>query len=128
MSSETGQLAKPLRALADPVRLQLMRLILRELSVIDRRCASRAGVCFCHLCEAVDLAPSTVSHHLKILREAGLIEGVREGRWTFFRVRDGALGSFLESLAEWLDQPVSPVGEVGPTLSLSSGPSPGGRQ
>jgi len=123
MTKNSVSLTKALRALGDPVRLQLVRLILRERSVLDRRCSSRTGVCFCHLCEAVDLAPATVSHHLKILREAGLIEGLREGRWTYFRVREGALGTFLDSLAAWFDLSVSPVTEPDSDLPVSHRPT-----
>lgn len=77
-----------LKALADPGRLRLMR-ILADLpddhTVKDPRCGTAYGVCFCHLEERLGLSAPTVSHHLKILREAGLIEVVRVGKWSYYR-------------------------------------------
>lgn len=103
MDTSDERLAKELRALADPARLRLLRLILRERSVLDPRCSSRAGVCFCHLKDAMDLAPATISHHLKVLRQAGLIQGIREGRWTHYRAQSNAAQALLLSLAALLN-------------------------
>jgi len=69
------QVALRLKALADPVRVRLMSLIL----------ASDAGCCTCDLAPAVGVTEATVSHHLKQLREAGLVEGTREGMNVFYR-------------------------------------------
>ena len=73
-------LAGAFKALGDPVRLQLMSMI-----------ASHAGgeVCVCDLTPAFALSGPTISHHLRILREAGLIEADRRGTWIYYRpVRD----------------------------------------
>lgn len=104
MTTSDAQLAKVLRALADPARLRLLRLILRERSGLDPRCSSRAGVCFCHLKEAMNLAPATVSHHLKVLRQAGLIQGIREGRWTYYRAQGATADALVRSLEELLNE------------------------
>ncbi|MET7638141.1 metalloregulator ArsR/SmtB family transcription factor [Streptomyces sp. NPDC005438] len=71
-------LAKVFKALGDPVRLRLLSMI-----------ASRAGgeVCVCDLTPAFDLAQPTVSHHLKLLRQAGLIDAERRGTWVYYRLR-----------------------------------------
>lgn len=103
MTGNDKQLAAALRALADPARLRLLRLILRGRSGLDPRCALHAGVCFCHLSEALDLAPATVSHHLKVLRQAGFIEGVRVGRWTHYRVCEHQVSTLMHSLSGLLD-------------------------
>ncbi|MEU5975516.1 metalloregulator ArsR/SmtB family transcription factor [Streptomyces sp. NPDC047315] len=70
-------LAKVFKALGDPVRLRLLSMI-----------ASRAGgeVCVCDLTPAFDLSQPTISHHLKLLREAGLIASERRGTWVYYRL------------------------------------------
>ncbi len=70
-------LARGFKALGDPVRLRLLSLI-----------AARSGgeVCVCELTGAFDLTGPTISHHLKVLREAGLIDGERRGTWVYYRV------------------------------------------
>ena len=78
------QIAVRLKALADPVRVQLMSILL----------AGRdEGVCTCDLAPAVALSEATVSHHLKQLREAGLVEGTRKGTNVFYRPDAQALGA-----------------------------------
>ncbi|WP_280270086.1 ArsR/SmtB family transcription factor [Nocardia wallacei] len=75
-------LAGMFKALADPVRLRVLSLI-----------AARAGaeVCVCELTPAFELSQPTISHHLKVLREAGLIDGERRGTWVYYRVIPAAL-------------------------------------
>ncbi|MBJ7902360.1 helix-turn-helix transcriptional regulator [Streptomyces sp. DSM 110735] len=75
-------LAKAFKALGDPVRLRLVSMI-----------ASRAGgeVCVCDLTPAFDLSQPTISHHLKLLRQAGLIDCERRGTWVYYWVLPGAL-------------------------------------
>ncbi|MFF6874852.1 MULTISPECIES: metalloregulator ArsR/SmtB family transcription factor [unclassified Streptomyces] len=67
--------AKVFKALGDPVRLRLLSVI-----------ASRAGgeVCVCDLTPAFDLSQPTISHHLKLLRRAGLIDCERRGTWVYY--------------------------------------------
>ncbi|GAA2070721.1 ArsR/SmtB family transcription factor [Actinomadura alba] len=79
---EAAELAKVFKALADPVRLRLVNLI-----------ASGPGgeVCVCDLTGAFELTAPTISHHLKVLRQAGLIEGERRGTWVYYRVIPEAL-------------------------------------
>jgi len=77
-------IALRLKALADPVRVQLMSRLLA---------GADAGVCTCDLAPAVGLSEATVSHHLKQLREAGLVEGTRKGTNVYYRPRLDALGA-----------------------------------
>jgi ArsR family transcriptional regulator len=71
------ELARVFKAIADPVRLRLLSLI-----------ASHAGgeACVCDLTDAFELTGPTISHHLKVLREAGVIDGDRRGTWIYYRV------------------------------------------
>ena len=78
------EVALRLKALADPVRVQLVSLLLAE---------AAAGVCTCDLAPALGLTEATVSHHLRQLREAGLVEGTRKGTNVFYRPRIDALGA-----------------------------------
>lgn len=74
--SEADELVVMLKALADPVRLRLMNLIARS----DEACA-------CDLPVALGRSQPTVSHHLKVLVEAGLLEREQRGKWAWFTVR-----------------------------------------
>jgi ArsR family transcriptional regulator, arsenate/arsenite/antimonite-responsive transcriptional repressor len=75
-------LAQVFKALADPVRLRLVSLI----------GAHQGGeVCVCELTEAFDLTQPTISHHLKVLREAGIIDSERRGTWVYYRLEPAAL-------------------------------------
>lgn len=83
MTAEAVTQAAPmLKALADPVRLQLMSLV-----------ASHEGgdACVCDLAGTFDLSQPTISHHLKVLHEAGLLDRDKRGVWVHYRVRTDAL-------------------------------------
>ncbi|MFF5483127.1 ArsR/SmtB family transcription factor [Streptomyces sp. NPDC012935] len=84
------ELAKVFKALGDPVRLRLLSMI-----------ASREGgeVCVCEMTPAFDLSQPTISHHLKLLRQAGLIDCERRGTWVYYWVLPGALDSLAGFLA-----------------------------
>ena len=82
-ADEAERLAGALKALADPSRLRLLGLI-----------QSQPGgeACVCHLTGPLGLSQPTVSHHLKVLREAGLVEREQRGSWAYFRVVPEPLG------------------------------------
>jgi ArsR family transcriptional regulator, arsenate/arsenite/antimonite-responsive transcriptional repressor len=86
-------LAVVFKALGDPVRLRLLSLI-----------GAREGgeVCVCDLTSAFDLSQPTISHHLRVLREAGLIDSERRGTWVYYRLVPAA----LERMAGLLSVPV----------------------
>lgn len=86
-------LAPVFKALGDPVRLRLVSLI-----------GARDGgeVCVCDLTSAFELSQPTISHHLKVLREAGLIDSERRGTWVYYRLVPAA----LERMAGLLSVPV----------------------
>lgn len=69
-------LAPAFKALGDPLRLQLLSQIAS---------AQDGEICVCDLTPGFDLTGPTISHHLKILREAGLIEGERRGTWVYYK-------------------------------------------
>ena len=85
LSAEKAELVAPLlKALADPVRLRLMSLV-----------ASHPGgeACVCDLTGAFDLSQPTISHHLKVLHDVGLLDRDKRGVWVFYRARTEALAS-----------------------------------
>ena len=79
---QAEQVAPLLKALADPVRLRLLSLV-----------ASCEGgeACVCDLNDAFDLSQPTISHHLKVLHEAGLLERDKRGVWVYYRASTQAL-------------------------------------
>src|SRR5262245_61620228 len=87
---DAESLASAFKAIADPGRLRLLNFI-----------AGRPGAeaCVCHLVEPLGLAQPTVSHHLKVLTEAGLLERERRGTWMFYRLVPGRVEALREALA-----------------------------
>jgi ArsR family transcriptional regulator, arsenate/arsenite/antimonite-responsive transcriptional repressor len=83
LSQDHAERVSPLlKALADPVRLRLLSLV-----------ASHADgeACVCDLSEAFDLSQPTISHHLKVLHEVGLLGRTKRGVWVYYKVRRDAL-------------------------------------
>ncbi|MEC3915444.1 metalloregulator ArsR/SmtB family transcription factor [Nocardia sp. CDC160] len=81
-SATAATLATTFKALGDPVRLRLVSLI---------AAARGEEVCVCELTPAFDLSQPTISHHLKVLREAGLLTSERRGTWVYYRIVPEAL-------------------------------------
>src|SRR5215211_5175851 len=82
------RIASVAKALGDPIRVQLVDVL--------RRHAGK--VCVCELTPLFDVSQPTVSHHLKVLRDAGLVDVERRGLWAYYYVIPGA----LEELSAWL--------------------------
>ncbi len=84
------------RALSDPNRLEMLRLI----------CAQRGPICVCDVNERFDLSQPTISHHLRVLREAGLVRASRAGIWSFYAPEPAGL-ALLERAPELLGTPAA---------------------
>lgn len=87
------QVAPLLKALADPVRLRLMSLVASH---------HDGEACICDLNRAFDLSQPTISHHLKVLHEVGLLDREKRGVWVYYRARPQALtalGSLIGAAA-----------------------------
>jgi ArsR family transcriptional regulator len=84
---EAAALASYFKALADPTRVAIVN-----------RLTGAEEVCVCDLTAAFDLSQPTVSHHLKILRDAGLVESSRRGTWAYYRLVPEALGAVRDAL------------------------------
>jgi ArsR family transcriptional regulator, arsenate/arsenite/antimonite-responsive transcriptional repressor len=85
---QAERMATIAKALGDPIRLQLVDVL--------RKHAGR--VCVCELTPLFDVGQPTVSHHLKVLREAGIVDSERQGLWAYYYVKPEA----LKELSSWL--------------------------
>ncbi|WP_084265415.1 ArsR/SmtB family transcription factor [Actinomadura macra] len=81
-TGEAAELAPLFKAIADPVRLRLLSLI---------ACHEGGEACVCDLTAAFDLTAPTISHHLKVLRQAGLIDSERRGTWIYYWINPSTL-------------------------------------
>ena len=80
-TDQAERLAPAFKALGDPVRLRLLSMI----------AASRGEVCVCDLTDAFEVTGPTISHHLRVLREVGLIQCERRGTWVYYWLVPGVL-------------------------------------
>lgn len=78
-AAAADRLAATLKALADPSRLRMLSLV-----------AATGQACVCDLAGVVDVSQPTVSHHLKVLRDAGVVTAERRGTWVHYRLADDA--------------------------------------
>ena len=86
--AERDLLAARFKALADPTRVAIVN-----------RLAAADEVCVCDFVASLDLAQPTISHHLKILRDAGLVEASRRGTWAYYRLVPEAIDALRGALA-----------------------------
>ena len=88
-AEQADRIAPLLKAIADPVRLRLLSLV-----------ASHADgeACVCDLNDAFDLSQPTISHHLKVLHDAGLLTRSKRGVWVYYRIDREALGALTTLL------------------------------
>ena len=90
VSDEAAEtLARMFKALGDPTRVKLLSLI---------AAASEDGACACDMTEPVGLSQPTVSHHLQLLVDAGLVTREQRGKWAYYRVVPEVLGSLAAAL------------------------------
>ena len=91
-----------LAAFADPVRLS----IVRKLATCD-------GICACDFADITDVSQPTVSHHLRVLREAGVVTSERRGSWVYYRLAPEAIGRLGALARELVPGDFVPVAELG---------------
>ena len=87
MAVELGEAARLFKALGDTTRLAILR-----------RLREQGEVCACDFMACCDVAQPTVSHHLKVLRQAGLVRGERRGLWIYYRIEPEAFERVRELL------------------------------
>ena len=89
-SDEADRLAAALKVMADPARLRLVSMI-----------AAQPGgeACQCDLTDEIGLSQPTVSHHLRVLQEAGVLDREQRGRWAYYRIRSDPLRQMARAIA-----------------------------
>jgi ArsR family transcriptional regulator len=88
--AQAEQVAPLLKALADPVRLRLMSLVLSH---------GGGEACVCDLNDAFDLSQPTISHHLKVLHDAGLLDREKRGVWVYYQAKPEAMDALMALFA-----------------------------
>ncbi|HEY2427560.1 MAG TPA: metalloregulator ArsR/SmtB family transcription factor [Acidimicrobiales bacterium] len=88
--ADAAELARGVAALADPARLQILSLL---------AAAPEGEVCVCEFVAPLGKSQPTVSHHLKVLGDAGLVEGERRGKWVWYRIVGERLAALQGAIA-----------------------------
>ena len=87
-AKDQTRLVAAFKALADPTRLEILRLV-----------AAQAGpVCVCDIVSRFDLSQPTISHHLKVLRDGGLVRSSKRGIWAFYEIDPDARGLLVDAV------------------------------
>jgi ArsR family transcriptional regulator len=97
---EAEGIAPLLKALAEPVRLRLLSLVAAHES---------REACVCDLSDAFDLSQPTISHHLKVLHEAGLLDRSKRGTWVYYQARPEALAAVAALFGHPGSAPIEPL-------------------
>ncbi len=108
-AEQAAQVVPLLKALADPVRIRLLSLVLSH---------EGGEACVCDLQPSFDLTQPTISHHLKVLHEAGLLHREKRGVWVYYRARPEALEAMTQLFAAAPSAtPATPVTPAAPTAA-----------
>lgn len=108
LAGVTGQL----KALAEPSRWRILALL-----------RARGEVCVCEIWPALGATQSNTSMHLRVLREAGLIRGRKQGKWVYYSLEEAAVAGLLASLQDELGTGASPA--AGSAMECCAGPGEG---
>ncbi|MGW3353404.1 ArsR/SmtB family transcription factor [Nonomuraea rubra] len=110
-AGQAAGVARVFKALGDPVRLRILSIV-----------ASRAGgeVCVCDITDAFELSQPTISHHLKVLKEVGLLTSERRASWVYYRLVPETLGELSALLTLPASEPA--VGAAGVTAAAAAVP------
>jgi ArsR family transcriptional regulator len=93
--------AEVFKALADPTRMKILSLLrARGKSCCELIGRNEAGLCACDIEQAVGLSQAAVSHHMGLLRRAGLVEAEKRGRWIYYRRSEAALTRLADAIAK----------------------------
>ncbi len=92
--AQADALAARLKALADPIRLRLVSLL---------ACSDSGEICACDLPQLLGRKQPTISHHLKLLAEAGIIDREQRGKWAWFRLKPDGLDEIREALGTGIE-------------------------
>ena len=95
------RLAEIFKALSDPTRVKILSLLkAKGRSCCELISRSEPGLCACDIENAVKLSQAAVSHHMGLLRRAGLVEAEKRGRWVYYRRDEAALARLANAIAQ----------------------------
>jgi ArsR family transcriptional regulator len=98
---DESRVAEAFKALSDPTRVKILSLLkTRGRSCCDLISRSEPGLCACDIEDAVKLSQAAVSHHMGLLRRAGLVEAEKRGRWMYYRRNEAALARLADLIAK----------------------------
>lgn len=95
----THNLDRMLRAIADPTRRRILNTLKQKGAC---SIGKDVGMCACDIEERIRLTQPTISHHMSVLKNAGLVEAKKEGQWMWYRRNEGAVRELARSLRESL--------------------------
>jgi len=89
------------KALGDPTRLRILELLkAKGRSCCDLISRNEPGLCACDIENAVELSQAAVSHHMGLLRRAGLVTAEKRGRWIYYARNEGAIARLTDTIAK----------------------------
>jgi ArsR family transcriptional regulator, arsenate/arsenite/antimonite-responsive transcriptional repressor len=98
---ETADLVVTFKALADPTRLKILELLkAKGRSCCDLIARNEPGLCACDVEEAVGLSQAAVSHHMGLLRRAGLVHAEKRGRWIYYSRNEAGIAGLSDAIAK----------------------------
>src|SRR5262249_46044615 len=96
-----GRLVGALKALADPTRLRILELLkTRGRSCCELIARNEPGLCACDVEQAVGLSQAAVSHHMGLLRRAGLVRAEKRGRWMYYSRNETGIAALTEAITK----------------------------
>ena len=98
---DESRVAEAFKALGDPTRVKILSLLkAKGRSCCELITRGEPGLCACDIEEAVGLSQAAVSHHMGLLRRAGLVEAEKRGRWVYYRRNEAAIGRLADVIAK----------------------------
>ncbi|MDI6712417.1 MAG: metalloregulator ArsR/SmtB family transcription factor [Anaerosomatales bacterium] len=95
-----AELDAALKALASAQRREIVRLLASAGAEADKTCCAAGEVCACRLSERLGLAASTISHHMAVLRDAGLVHARKDGTWVYYSLDRRRLREVADAIAD----------------------------
>lgn len=89
------------KALASQHRREILRVLSEATPETGKTCCAEDEVCGCKISDHLGLSASTVSHHMAVLRKAGLVEGRKDGLWTYYTLNRDVLEAVARELRDW---------------------------
>jgi len=99
--ANTTNLDAVFKALASPHRREILSMLSAADGEGAKTCCAADEVCACKISDRLGLSPSTTSHHMSVLRDAGLVTGRNEGTWTYYTLRREVLAAVAEALTDF---------------------------